>query len=77
MANGTSFSTPFNNLQIHAQDLGEEGWDQNYGWGLANTSFISEIVIPEFPSGLIMPLILLVSLAIMKYRNNRHIPKSK
>lgn len=66
-----------NNLQIHAQDLGEEGWDQNYGWGLANTSFISEIVIPEFPSGLIMPLILLVSLAIMKYRNNRHIPKSK
>jgi subtilisin family serine protease len=39
------------NLRIYAEDLGEEGFDQFYGWGLANTNFLKfDDVVPEFPS---------------------------
>jgi len=54
------------NLRDHVQDLGEEGWDQYYGWGLANVySVIPEDVIPEFSSWIILPLFSLVTLGII------------
>lgn len=53
-------------LRLQVEDLGEEGWDQYYGWGLANAySVIPEVIIPEFPSFIILPLSLLVILTII------------
>ncbi|MGQ9459710.1 MAG: S8 family peptidase [Candidatus Bathyarchaeaceae archaeon] len=36
-------------LRVQAEDLGEEGWDPYYGWGLVNAYYaVSETPIPEF-----------------------------
>ena len=57
------------NLREHVEDLGEEGWDQYYGWGLANTyAVIPEDVIPEFPSWIILPLFMMVAFMVAIYR---------
>jgi subtilisin family serine protease len=51
------------NLINYSTDLGEQGWDQYYGWGLVNTNFIEfEDVIPEFPSWIILPLFVSVTI---------------
>lgn len=47
-------------LRVQAEDLGEEGWDSYYGWGLVNAySAVSQTPVPEFPT--IFPLILVLS----------------
>ena len=57
-------------LRVQVEDLGEEGWDQYYGWGLANAySIISEEQIPEFPSLMILPLSIIALLIVIIYRN--------
>jgi subtilisin family serine protease len=50
-------------LRDHVEDLGEEGWDKYFGWGLANAyAVIPEDLIPEFPSWIILPLFLVATL---------------
>jgi subtilisin family serine protease len=59
------------NLRTHAEDLGEKGWDQYYGWGLANAhSAIPEDPIPEFPSLTIIPIFATITITIMIFRKS-------
>ena len=52
-------------LRAQVEDLGEIGWDQYYGWGLANAyCLISENSIPEFSSWTPM-LIMLVAVTVL------------
>jgi len=51
-------------LRAEAEDLGEMGWDQYYGWGLVNAyAACSEMPIPEF-SGF-LPVLFLLTLAVV------------
>lgn len=62
------------NLRNNAEDLGEEGFDQYYGWGLPNTNFLTfENVIPEFPAGisLLIAVVVVAGLAII-YKRKLH-----
>lgn len=53
------------NLRDYAEDLGEEGLDRYYGWGLANSNFLNyETIIPEFPSLNLLLILLVVALAV-------------
>lgn len=68
-------------LLTSVEDLGEKGWDQYYGWGLANAySLIPEDTIPEFPSLTILPLFASISITIIilkKYQKTKAIPTLK
>jgi len=47
-----------NNLRNSVEDLGEEGLDNYYGWGLVTSGFLEfENDIPEFSSIVILPLV--------------------
>lgn len=47
-------------LRVQAEDLGEEGWDQYYGWGLVDAyAAVSQTPIPEFSTSSFMLVILL------------------
>jgi len=51
-------------LRAEAEDLGEMGWDQYYGWGLVNAyAACSEIPIPEFSGSL--PVLLILTLIVV------------
>jgi len=51
-------------LYEQAEDLGENGWDQYYGWGLVDAySAVTQPPIPEFPN--ISPLILVLIFSII------------
>ena len=57
------------NLRNSAQDLGLEGLDNYYGWGLATTNFLEfDNNIPEFSLWIILPLFLISLLSIIFYR---------
>jgi subtilisin family serine protease len=61
-------------LRSHVEDLGEEGWDEYYGWGLSNAySVIPEDLIPEFPSWIILPLFVVATLVVIIHRNRLRI----
>lgn len=46
-------------LRAEAEDLGEEGWDQYYGWGLVDAySAVTQTPIPEFPNMLSLILVM-------------------
>jgi subtilisin family serine protease len=56
-------------LRNSAQDLGPEGLDNYYGWGLATTNFLEfENDIPEFYSWIFLPLFLIATTLIIFYR---------
>ena len=58
-------------LLTHVEDLGENGWDQYYGWGLANAySAIPEDAIPEFPSLTFLPIFATITLTIIIFRKS-------
>jgi subtilisin family serine protease len=59
-------------LRAEAEDLGETGWDQYYGWGLVNAyAACSETPIPEYSR--LLPIVLMVTLigALMFSRQPR------
>jgi subtilisin family serine protease len=54
-------------LRTEAEDLGEPGWDQYYGWGLVNACAVcSEMPIPEF-SGFLPVLFMLTMTATLAF----------
>ena len=58
-------------LLTYVEDLGENGWDQYYGWGLANAySAIPEDAIPEFPSLTFLPIFATITLTIIIFRKS-------
>ena len=57
------------NLRTSVEDLGEEGLDNYYGWGLVTSSFLEfENDVPEFSSILFIPLFMIATLLILFYR---------
>lgn len=55
-------------LRVQAEDLGEEGWDTYYGWGLVNAyAAVSQTPIPEFskPSFMLTTLLAMVIVAVI------------
>ena len=51
-------------LRVYAEDLGEEGWDPYYGWGLINAyRVVSQTPIPEFPK--LAPPILVMTITML------------
>ena len=58
-------------LRVHVEDLGEQGWDQYYGWGLANAySIIPEDEIPEFPSFSILLIFAIITITVLIFRRS-------
>lgn len=65
LANDQIIST----LRAKAEDLGETGWDQYYGWGLVNAyTACSETPIPEYSSFLPIVLTAALTVALMFFR---------
>ena len=59
-------------LRLSAEDLGEEGWDQYYGWGLANAyCVIPDDSIPEFSSWTMLTLIVTVTTIMVVFRKRK------
>ena len=59
-------------LRNEAEDLGEPGWDQYYGWGLVTAcAACSEIPIPEFSSSLLALLMLTLTAALAFSRQSK------
>ena len=59
-------------LRAEAEDLGEMGWDQYYGWGLVNAyAACSEIPVPEFSGSLPVLLILTLTVALALSRQSK------
>lgn len=55
-----------NNLRLSVEDLGEQGLDQYYGWGLVTSNFLEfKNDVPEFPSWLIFPLLFIGTLIML------------
>ena len=55
-------------LYNQAEDLGEKGWDQYYGWGVVNAySAVSQPPIPEFPNLPLLTLVLVLSGTLIGY----------
>lgn len=53
-------------LRVQAEDLGEEGWDQYYGWGLVDAySAVTHTPIPEFSNPFFPVLALLTTVTIV------------
>ena len=53
-------------LRLQAEDLGEEGWDQYYGWGLIDAyAAVSQTPIPEFSTFFSLVIIAVWTMTIM------------
>jgi len=61
-------------LRAEAEDLGEDGWDPYYGWGLVDAyRAVSETPIPEFVTFFPLTLALLVAtILIFLYKLSNH-----
>ncbi len=66
-------------LRTLVEDLGEEGWDKYYGWGLPNAySVISEDPIPEFYSWTpILIMLVAITTLMVIYKRRVHLTKFK
>lgn len=60
-------------LYNQAEDLGENGWDEYYGWGLVNAySAVTQPPIPEFPNMFSLILLLTVSGTTVYFLKKKH-----
>jgi len=70
-------------LRVQAEDLGEAGWDQFYGWGVVDAyDAISLVPVPEFSSAVFFSLIISTTIMILVLKKIRgplklrmHMPK--
>jgi thermitase len=63
-------------LYNQAEDLGESGWDEYYGWGLVNAYLtVTQPPIPEFPNMFSLILLLTLSGTALYFLKTRRKPE--